>query len=275
MKDIYLRHRFIGHVSLIENKLGMKTLFDPNFRKELECLLGLDKKRIVDCPIPNTIIMNSGLHDSRGTRKDSSRFEHYIKLFIENLNHKYERYGYKVPRLIWKGNREESLDEFNDIAASVMKKFEIPFVNITDIEQYAPRYSQGSIRYSSDKIHFGSFARKHDMRNFGTISMLITQTVLQELCKNEFLKNVEKEQFRKENDSNREANNDNDGNKGKDEDKDKDKKSDKELRKEQEESKRQEEKDLQELKEWRDDMLQKKAEEEKARAKKFGSKAKE
>ena len=236
----------------------MKTLFDPQFRKELECLLGLDRKRTIDCPVPDTIVMNSGLHDSRGTRKDSSRFEYYLKLFIENLNDKYKRRGYEVPRLIWKGNREASLNEFNDIAAGVMKKYEIPFINITDLEQYVPRYSQGSVRYSSDKIHFGSFARKHDMRNFGTISMLVTQTVLQELCKNEFLKNVEKEKFRKENESN-------EGDRNKDS-------KDKDSKKEMEDRKKEDERDMQELKEWRDEMLRKKEREESDREKKFRDK---
>ena len=244
----------------------MKTLFDPSFRKELECLLGLDRKRTTDCPVPDTIIMNSGLHDARGTRKDNARFEFYLKQFIDNMKDKYSRYGYDVPRLIWKGNREEALGEFNDIAAGVMKKYEIPFINITDIEQYAPRYAQGTVRYSSDKTHFGSFARKHDMRNIGTISMLITQAVLQELCKNEFLKNEERVGMRKENESSHDGDNDH----GKEEGKSG--KYDKESKKDDEGRKKQEEKDMEELKEWKKDMLKKKADEERERAKRFGVK---
>ena len=80
------------------------------------------------------------------------------------------------------------LEEFNGYAKDVVKAFNIPFVNISDVFSYVPAYKEDRFRYTKDNIHFGSLARDPStgsMEVTGTVSMLITQRMLQAMCRGE------------------------------------------------------------------------------------------
>ena len=80
------------------------------------------------------------------------------------------------------------LEEFNDYTKEVLKDFNVPFVNVSDVFSYVPKYKKDMFRYTKDNIHFGSLARDPStgsMEVTGTISMLITQRMLQAMCRGE------------------------------------------------------------------------------------------
>jgi hypothetical protein len=96
-------------------------------------------------------------------------------------------------RVVWKGDLlpKRLEHDLNDEAKSVMDEFGIPFVNVSRVFQYVPRYDKhknrkgikGISKYTADQMHFGSIARgDHDGKINGAISMLITQMVLDRLC---------------------------------------------------------------------------------------------
>ena len=57
--DIEIAYRFIGNPVLTRNDYGVKTLLDEGIQEELYCILGL----LPGCPVPDVVIINSGLHD--------------------------------------------------------------------------------------------------------------------------------------------------------------------------------------------------------------------
>jgi hypothetical protein len=100
--DIRVRYRYNGHVSLIENKMGLKTFFHKEFQQELNCILGFD----VDagrCPLPDSIILNSGLHDPHYTKAHVTSFRKDLSRFFSMLNRNYKLHELKLPRILWKG----------------------------------------------------------------------------------------------------------------------------------------------------------------------------
>ena len=74
------------------------------------------------------------------------------------------------------------LEEWNKYAQQITKKYHIPFVNISDVFSYVPKYKETPSYYTYDNIHFGSLARDQDLSVSGTISMLITQKLLKIIC---------------------------------------------------------------------------------------------
>ena len=85
------------------------------------------------------------------------------------------------------------MEKLNDISKKVMDYFDLSFVDISNVTAYVPRYSkylsypEGGYRmYTPEGVHFGTIARhsKGAQEGIGTISMLITQCILQELCDN-------------------------------------------------------------------------------------------
>lgn len=195
--DIYVRHRFTGHPRLSANKMGMQTFFDEVFDDELDCLLGFseDDKR---CPKPDTIIFNSGLHDPTKTPEDFDQFGDLLSQLIKNWKRQYAELHKGNVNFIFKGNLNLGTDhvaltKLNDISKTIMNHFDLAYVDISNVTSYVPRYSkylmypQGGTRmYSPDGHHFGAIARQERgaEQGIGTISMLITQMVLQELCDN-------------------------------------------------------------------------------------------
>ena len=89
------------------------------------------------------------------------------------------------------GTDAVSLTKLNQISQTVMNHFDLAYVDISNVTSYVPRfnkllmYPQGGFRmYTPDGHHFGAIARQQrgSEEGIGTISMLITQMVIQELC---------------------------------------------------------------------------------------------
>ena len=85
------------------------------------------------------------------------------------------------------------MEKLNETSRRVMDYFDLSFVDISNVTAYVPRYSKylsypngGYRMYTPEGIHFGAIARhsKGAQEGIGTISMLITQCILQELCDN-------------------------------------------------------------------------------------------
>jgi hypothetical protein len=93
----YIRHRFMGHVDLQGNYLGMQTFTDAAFvQNELYCLLGLVGNDLV-CPLPDIIILNSGHHDV----KDSLEvFDKNLRKFLEMMRTEY-RYEFDMQMAVF------------------------------------------------------------------------------------------------------------------------------------------------------------------------------
>ena len=80
------------------------------------------------------------------------------------------------------------LESFNRYAKEVVKDFNIPFVNISNVFDYVPEYKGDVVHYTRDNVHFGSLARDTSVESVhvtGTISMLVAQRVLQAVCRGE------------------------------------------------------------------------------------------
>ena len=195
--DIYIRHRFTGHQRVSANKMGMQTFFEDAFDKELDCLLGFtnDDK---NCPKPDTIIFNSGLHDPQETEQDFDKFGDLLSQLIKNWKSEYVNLHKGNIDFIFKGNLDMGTDKLaltrlNEISIQIMKHFGLAYVDISNVTSYVPRYNkrmmypQGGTRmYTPDGHHFGVIARqaRGAEEGIGTVSMLITQLVIQELCDN-------------------------------------------------------------------------------------------
>ena len=180
--EIRIRHRFTGHVTLMGNNMGMDTFFDPRFQDELSCLLGFPKGDFKeDCERPDVIIVNSGLHDPYEKSRDLLDFKRKVANLVELFETKYSE-G-KAVRIIWKGNLEWHLEHFNKAAKEIVEDAGFEFLNITYLNSYIPNYESNFGDYSPDGKHFGSIGRMHRAKSLGTLSMLITQSLLQLYCK--------------------------------------------------------------------------------------------
>ena len=180
-----IRYRFTGHHHLFRNYEGILTFFHPEFSAELDCLLGRN-----GCIRPSIIVLNSGLHDSRGHNNASKLFAK----FQEQPS---------TTRIIWKANviSEEivkthtNLLLFNDLARNMAQQRNLQYVNSTlaydIISQSAPTLLR---KTSTDNfLHIGSIAKDKFHRERGhrkpyswhslAMSSLSTQLLLHEICK--------------------------------------------------------------------------------------------
>ena len=142
------------------------------------CLLGFN-----GCSVPNYIIINSGFHDRKHPIKI---FEKVIFTFLNDLVHRYKRDKLKVD-IIWAGitlasKKWEVIAHLDQTAHKIMDILKIPFLNNTEILEYIPLYEQHHSMYTPDNIHFGSIAKMLDSNITGTVSMLKTQRILNEMC---------------------------------------------------------------------------------------------
>ena len=195
---VRVRHRFTGHAHLSGNDLGIQTFFRPEFQEELDCLLGFSDDHI-NCPKPDTIIFNSGLHDPRGNAFYNNAFEDSLVKLVKMWKQRYASLRKGNVNFIFKGNTGlgpedgPKMEKLNEISERVMNYFDLSFVDISNVTAYVPRFSKylkypfGGLRmYTPEGVHFGTIARHSHGANegIGTISMLITQCILQELCDN-------------------------------------------------------------------------------------------
>ena len=147
-----IHFRFTGHYNLKENYGGVGTLLSSHFRDELDCMLGFSH----NCAVPDIVIINSGLHD-----RDYSevRYKEVLSEFFKIMLRGYGSLNgirspshpkmKKVPKVYWKGNllgcenrykHKADLRMLDKAADDIVKKFKIPFMNVTDILNYVPRY---------------------------------------------------------------------------------------------------------------------------------------
>jgi hypothetical protein len=192
-EGIKLHFRFTGHYNLVGNYGGVYTFLDENFRDELICLLGLVK----GCKEPDLIVINSGLHDKDFT---SEEFSDQLEKFMIFLKDSYAEASKVMPPLIWKSNMigctstllneyKASLEQLNaDAFRIVTQNKNNHYVNITKITDYVHRWKVHHKHnlYTGDCIHYGSTARSKSFDHHGTISMLITQQILKEICESVF-----------------------------------------------------------------------------------------
>ena len=106
-----------------------------------------------------------------------------------------------APHILWKGNfvgcerglKAVHLLELNSIARDVTNEFGITFINTTNVLQYVPRWHESRrhhVIYTKDCMHYGAMTLTQNPDAHGTISMLITQTVLKELCVHDMKKDI-------------------------------------------------------------------------------------
>ena len=202
--DTEIHFRYMGHPKLKENYGGIDTFMEKEIRPEVLCMVGIDSS----CVRPDIILLNSGLHD-RDVKP--SEFKAVLSSFLKLLEK-----GYKgtftdyrktksvdrnknFPRVLWKSDflgcqnkakiHRADIFSLDNAAYEVATKFHIPFVNVSEVAKYVPRYSQNygdnmkTKLYTSDCVHYGSISRAKYFKTLGTISMLITQEFLHDICK--------------------------------------------------------------------------------------------
>ena len=142
----------------------------------------------------------SGFHDS--PKEPPSHFEKRIKELFSYFKTKYGSLTLDhAPHIIWKGNligcergvKASHLFELNTIAEDVTNEFGITFINTTNVLQYVPRWHESTrhhVIYTKDCMHYGAMSIAQNFEAHGTISMLVTQTLLQELCVNDMKKDI-------------------------------------------------------------------------------------
>ena len=148
------------------------------------CILGYEK----GCPRPDFIIVNSGHHDRSYSSKEYTR---ELTKFFLTVKKAYWHTKEKPPVILWKSNllgcrssdnSSANIELLDQLAYQVTKSFSIPFVNITEVLRYVPRYAGDYRIYTGDCIHYGSILRSHNLKSIGTVSMLISQRMLREMC---------------------------------------------------------------------------------------------
>ena len=186
-----VRYRFTGHHHLFRNYEGILTFFHPDFSAEFDCLLGGN-----GCMQPSIIVINSGLHDSRGHNNAS-----LFALYLNKLLAKFQEQP-STKRIIWKSNliSEEivrihhNLPLFNDLARNITQQRKLQYVNSTlaydIVAQGAPYLLRktstdnflhiGSI--AKDKFHRERYHRKPYSWHSLAMSSLSTQLLLSEIC---------------------------------------------------------------------------------------------
>ena len=96
-KKLQIAYRFIGNPILTRNDYGVKTLLDESIHDELHCILGL----LPGCPIPDVVIINSGLHDRNSDHKE---FVSILTQAMNMIKQGFGKEGYeKNVRILWKG----------------------------------------------------------------------------------------------------------------------------------------------------------------------------
>ena len=187
---LHIRYRFTGHHQLLRNFEGILSFFHSDFAAELDCLLGGS-----GCVRPSIIILNSGLHDSRGHNNASTFSTHLNELFATFQ---------KEPstRVIWKANiiSEEilrlhvNLRMFDNLARRISLQRNVDYVNSTlayeIVAHSAPHLLQktstdnflhiGSI--AKDKFHRERRHRKPYSWHSLAMSSLATQLLLHKIC---------------------------------------------------------------------------------------------
>jgi len=99
--------------------------------------------------------------------------------------------GYeKNVRILWKGLFIGKWDTIRDkkilldsLSKDVVDETGYYYVNSTDVIKYIPRYYVApSMLYSPDRLHYGIIGRARNLLISGTVSMMITQRLLFEIC---------------------------------------------------------------------------------------------
>ena len=199
-----IHFRYMGHPQLKENYGGIDTFMEKEIRPEVLCMVGIDSA----CVRPDIILLNSGLHD-----RDVQPYEFklvltsFLKLLQKGYGGTFKDYKMKkdvdrnniFPRVLWKSDflgcqnrakiQRANIFALDNAAYEVTKKFQIPFMNVSKVQKYVPRYSHNygenmkTKLYTSDCVHYGSISRAKYFKSLGTISMLITQQFLHDICK--------------------------------------------------------------------------------------------
>ena len=142
----------------------------------------------------------SGFHDS--PKEPPTHFEKRMKELFNFFKTKYGSLTLDhAPHMIWKGNfigcergaKGLHLQELNTIAEDVTNEFGIPLINTTSVLQYVPRWHESRrhhVIYTKDCMHYGAMTLAQNEEAHGTISMLITQSLLQELCVTDMKKDI-------------------------------------------------------------------------------------
>ena len=188
--DLRIRYRFTGHHHLLRNFEGVMTFFHKAFSAELECLLGGS-----GCIRPSIIVVNSGLHDSRG-HNNASTFSFYLSRLFSTLQDN------QSTRVIWKANViskeivrvHKNLPVFDNLARSISLQRRIQYVNSTIaydiVAQGAPHllYKTSTDNFlhigsiAKDKFHRERQHRKPYTWHSLAMSSLATQLLLREIC---------------------------------------------------------------------------------------------
>ena len=73
-----------------------------------------------------------------------------------------------------------------------MQHLRIPYINATEVINYVPQYENYPHFYTPDFMHFGSVAKLYDSNITGAISMLKTQRILNEICRGDIKKDLQR-----------------------------------------------------------------------------------
>lgn len=167
--NIHLSNRFTGHHILNDNLEGVRAFSHADFQSELRCLLGEND----ECPKPDLIIVNSGIHDQNILTGD----------YLQGVGELAKRLKSLGATVIWKGTYHwtDEHDDRNERAEDIFARYGFQVLNSSNIMQQAARQAPTGEVFG-DGLHLGSIGFLHNEHSNTDISQLITEGLLNLVC---------------------------------------------------------------------------------------------
>ncbi len=181
-----------GHHLVQGNYEGIHTFQHPDFQRELSCLLGEDTSRAACCPRPDIVLINSGMHDAR--RGGNSTFAYIFEGRVAQLATRLRELVYQSvgkTKVFWVGsNSFRAFAEFphvevmalDAIARRYMTANDLPVIAVADMMQRLLPFGTNVSGFSTDTIHWGPVAYYFSEEVRVTISTMLLQVIMGELC---------------------------------------------------------------------------------------------
>jgi len=179
-----------GHYKLRENFYGIRTFTHSDFQAELACLLG--ESGAPECPRPDIVLLNSGLHDARDGKAVINHFEEHMARVAARLGDLAAKFG---TRVFWVGSKSfrpytkyvhyhVEVMGLDAIAKDYMAQNGLPFIDLSRIMRgLVPSGDTGHLPYTGDSVHWGSIAFWRNEELKVSVSTMLLQEILGAVCK--------------------------------------------------------------------------------------------
>jgi hypothetical protein len=171
---IVLKHRFMGHVDLNDNMMGVTTFLDESVKSEIQGYLSALR--------PDVIVVNSGLHNENATY-----FEQYFPQVARENVMPWLDAGIRV---VWKSNmfysswgNENDMVKMNLLAKDTLAGTGVEWVSVNDALDALQQFSDITFQDTPHFPHIGMIAKYHDAQASIFPSQFLTFKLLDAICK--------------------------------------------------------------------------------------------